>query len=133
MVGFIVSVLPEIVGGIMAIMCAVIGAKIATSATKNQARKSELMDAYAALFAAYYSFVADDRSKENSVKIMVSMDRVRLLCSEKSEQIITEFAPLLTSDPLQIDELAKKISRLREAAKEDLRNTNRKQCRSKIK
>ena len=126
MADFLKAVSPEMVGGLLAILCAVIGAKIATSASKNQARKRELLDAYAELFAAYYNFVADDRSKENSVQLMVSVERVRLLCSEKSERIITALAPLLTSDPLQIDELAKKISQLREAAKEDLRCANRK-------
>jgi hypothetical protein len=114
---------PEFVGGIMAVICAVIGAKIAISAAKRQERKKNLLDAYAELFSAYYDLVADDKSEKNSVHFMVSVERVRLLCSERSERLITELAPLLTSDPLQIDELAKKISQLREAAKEDLRHT----------
>ena len=126
MAEFLKAVFPEIVGGLLAILCAIIGAKLATSGERRRDRRRELLDVYTGFFAAYYNFVTDDRSKEYSVQLIASFERLRLLCSKRSEKIIVELAPLLTSDPLQIDELAKKISLLREAAKEDLRHAERK-------
>lgn len=126
MTDFLKAASPEIAGGLLAILCAVIGARIATSASRKQARKKELLETYTELFAAYYALVADERSEKSSIQFMAAVERVRLLCSEKSDRIITELTPLFTADPLPLDSMAKYISQLREAAKEDLRHADRK-------
>ena len=122
MADFLKAAFPEIAGGLLAILCAVIGAKIATSASRKQANKKELLETYAELFAAYYALVADERSEKNSVQFLVAVERVRLLCSAKADRIITELTPLFTADPLPLDEMSEYIRQLREAAREDLRH-----------
>lgn len=79
MTDFLKSASPEIAGGLLAILCAVIGARIATSASRKQARKKELLETYTELFAAYYALVADERSEKSSIQFMAAVERVRLL------------------------------------------------------
>lgn len=120
MADFLVSVASEIIGGLLAILCAVVGAKIATSATRKQSRRKELLEAYADLFASYYALVADEVSEKNSVQFMASIEKCRMLCSRQADKIIAELAPLFTSNPIPLGKMSMLISQLREAARKDL-------------
>ncbi len=125
MLAWLQSVFPELVGGIMAILCAVIGAKIASRSTERQILRKDLLDAYAAVFAGYYACIPND-SEEAAVNLIASIERACLICSPESEAIMRQMVPMLLSDKRDYDAIGTVMSELRGEAKKDARKTQRK-------
>lgn len=119
------SAAPEFVGGILAIICAVIGAKIASHATERQILRKDLLDAYAAVFAGYYTCIPND-SDELVVRLIAAIERACLICSPESEALMRQMVPMLLSDKRDYDAIGAVMSELRREAKKDARKTKRK-------
>lgn len=122
----------EIIGGGMAIICAIIGAKMATRSSKTLERGIALRDAYADVFAAYYKFLKD-HSDEKALQIAIAMERAMLLCSAQSEELMKEITELLFREAENMEELGEEIQRLRVLAKKDVENYMGKKRCSKVK
>lgn len=119
------SIIPEFVGGLMAIVCAVIGAKMATNASEKQNKAKELREAYSDVFAGYYSCMMN--MSDDSVKCLVTaIERTCLICSTEAEQIMVDTIVVLSEEPLDTKKLGEKIQLLREQAKKDVGKTKRK-------
>jgi hypothetical protein len=129
---FLTSVAPELVGGFLAIICAVIGAKIATKSSEHQVHKKELIDAYSEVLSNCY-ICALDLSDKHKMQLIVSAERAGLICSESSEQIMRNMLLLLADENPNIEEFSEQIKNLRISAKEDVSNANRKKYRAKDK
>ena len=115
------SVSPEIIGGLLALATAVIGAKIATKANKQETKAKELREAYADVFSGYYACMVE-MSGEDVYKLVTAIERACLICSQKSETIMRDAIPTLAKEPLDISALGEQMLRLREEAKKDVRN-----------
>ena len=126
------SIAPEFIGGLMAIMCAVIGAKIATRSEKNLKRGESLRDAYADVLAGYYCFLLDDSDK-NVLEITTATERAILICSPQSEQLMKEIIELLSADQRNDQEIGLKIQELRKHAQNDVEHYLGKKRSTKIK
>lgn len=126
------SIAPEFIGGLMAVVCAVIGAKIATRAEKDLKRGETLRNAYADLLAGYYNFLMDD-SEKNVFEIAVATERVILICSPQSEQLMKEILELISSDQRDSQEIGLKIQKLRKHAQNDVEHYMGKKRSTKIK
>lgn len=122
---FAVSFGDELVGGVMAIICAVIGARMATRSSKAQEWHKSLQDAYADVFARYFACMVEN-SDENALAFITAEERLRLICSSESEQIIEESIPILAEDNPDLEKLGACIQKLRKSAKEDLEHYQRK-------
>lgn len=122
---FLVSVVPELIGGLLAIICAIIGAKIATSSSEQRERKKELMGVYSEVFANYYA-CALNPSDEHKLRLVVSIERAGLVCSKKSEAIMEKILLLISEESMDIKALSEQIKELRISSKEDVRNAHRK-------
>lgn len=114
------SIVPEFIGGLMAIVCAIIGAKIATQSSEKQARTKALQIAYGDVFAGYYAYLMDD-SDEGIFQFVSAIERACLICSPEAEKTMREAISVLAAKPKDIKELGRKISLLREQAKKDVR------------
>ncbi len=115
------SIIPEFIGGLMAIVCAVIGARIATKSSEKQTKSKALQEAYANVFAGYYICMMNTSDKA-ILNLASSIERAFLLCSPDAEEIMKETISILASSPLDAEKLAEKIFALRKQAKEDVRN-----------
>lgn len=125
MLDIIKSILPELVGGILAIICAIVGAKLVIHANTLQANSKELQEAYADVFAAYYSCITS-MSDKNILGLVSAMERARLLCSPTSEELMREVVQMLLTDTEDTEKLGSKIQQLRDEAKKDVCNAKRK-------
>lgn len=125
------SVVPEFVGGLLALLCAFVGAKMATKSGEKLERSKSLRNAYADVFAGYYSYLTED-SDENILLLVTATERAMLICSEKSEKIMIDIVALLLTHPADSTGLGEKMQSLRASAKEDVRHANRKHHRSKV-
>ena len=123
------SAFPEFIGGIMAIVCAIIGAKMASRSTERQAQRRDLLDAYAAVFADYYACIAND-SEPAVVALITSIERACLICSPTSESLMRQLVPMLLADKRDYTAIGKTMTVLRGEAKKDARKANRKHHRS---
>ena len=112
-------------GGLLAIVCAVIGAKLATSATRRIDRAKALRDVYADIFAAYFTCTID-LSDENILRLVTAVERGMLICCEPSISLMREAIRVLAQDRPDLNTLSSIISKLRMSAKEDVRNAERK-------
>ena len=119
MLELVLSVVPEFVGGILALMCAVIGAKIATISSERQSKRQDLQRAYAEVFAGYYACM-NEKTDENLLRLITAVEASCLICSEQSESIMRESIQVLTKDQVDIAELGNCIKRLREYTKQDI-------------
>lgn len=126
------SIAPEFIGGIMAIVCAVIGAKIATRSERNLKRGISLRDAYADVLSRYYYFLLDDSDK-NVLEITAATERAMLICSPQSEQVMKEIIELLSADQRNDQEIGLKIQELRKHAQNDLEHYLGKKRGTKVK
>lgn len=123
---FIESVIPEVVGGLLALACAVVGAKMATSASKESSRREELIDAYARVFAAFYERMAHDNDPDVVVRSVTAIERACLICSPKVETLLRDALPIVAKVELDMERLAPIILSLRKETKRDIENTYRK-------
>lgn len=119
------STIPEFVGGLMAIMCAVIGAKMATNASERQIRTKELRDAYSDVFSGYYSCMMD-MSDDSVKRLVTAIERTCLICPQETEKIMVDTIVVLSKEPLDTKKLGEKIQLLREQAKKDVGKAKRK-------
>lgn len=119
------SVLPEVVGGVLALVCAVVGAKLVIHADARQARGKELQEAYADVFAAYYSCLAN-MNDENILRLVSAMERTCLICSPAADALMRDTIKMLLTNADDMEELGANIQLLRNEAKKDVRNTKRK-------
>lgn len=124
MLKFFESVMPELIGGFMAIICAVIGAKMATRSSETREWRKSLQNAYADVFSRFFACVVEN-SDENALAFITAEERLRLICSSRSEQIIDESIPILAKDNPDFDKLGACIKKLRKSAKEDLEQYQR--------
>lgn len=114
------SIAPEFIGGIMAIVCAVIGARIATRSSEKQSKMQALQSAYADVFTGYYACIMDE-SDENVFRLVSAIERACLICSPEAEKTMKEAASILVTKPIRLEKLGGKIFLLREQAKKDVR------------
>lgn len=114
------SIVSEIIGGLMAIFCAVIGAKLATRQSKKKDKTDRLIDSYANLFAALFAAISD-RTTENMVSFVAASHRVGLISSPESQNLIEEITDLLCDPEMDTKALAKKVDALQSLAKEDVK------------
>lgn len=122
---FLISISAELTGGLLAIVCAVIGAKLATSATRRIDRAKALRDVYADIFAAYFTCTID-LSEENILRLVTAVERGMLICCEPSISLMHEAIRVLAQDEPDLNILSSIISKLRTSAKEDVGNAERK-------
>lgn len=132
MLDMLINILPEIIGGLLAILCAIIGAKIATESNSSLAYEKELRDAYADVFAGYYARLESD-SGEALVKLITAIERACLICSAESERIMRQTVPIVSEIDINASALGVYIRRLREEAKKDVKNASGKHTYSKHK
>lgn len=123
---------PEFLGGLMAVVCAVIGAKIATHSEKNLKRGEGLRDAYADVLAGYYCFLLDGSDK-NVLKITTATECAMLICSPQSEQLMKEIIELLSADRRNDQKIGLKIQELRKCAQNDVEHYLGKKRGTKVK
>ena len=114
------SIAPEFIGGIMAIVCAVIGARMATRSSEKQSKAKALQSAYADVFAGYYACIMDESDK-NVFRLVSAIERACLICSPEAEETMKEAVSVLVSQPINLEKLGEKICLLREQAKKDVR------------
>lgn len=114
------SIAPEFIGGLMAIVCAVIGARMATRSSEKQAKAQALQSAYADVFTGYYACMADE-SDENILGLVSAIERTCLICSPEAEETMKEAVSVLVTKPIDLRKLGEKICLLREQAKKDVR------------
>ena len=88
MTEFLKTIAPDFVGGILALVCAVVGAKIATSASNKRAEKDALCKVYADVFSGIYKVITTDPTDEAIFSFVTAVERARLLCSKESEEIL---------------------------------------------
>ena len=119
------STMPECVGGLLALLCAIVGAKIATKSGEKQEKIKSLQSAYADVFAGYYSCVLESSDK-NILLFVTAVERAMLICSENSAQIMLNTLAILLVHPVDIGSLGENIQALRVSAKEDVSHANRK-------
>lgn len=89
MISFLTTYGDVIVSGLMALACAVVGAKIATKSSETQERQQVLREAYADVFAGYYTYLLDDTDR-NILLLATAVERAMLICSEQSARIMKE-------------------------------------------
>lgn len=126
------SIAPEFIGGFMAIVCAVIGAKVATRSEKDLKRGETLRDAYAEVLAGYYDFLLN-ASDENLFKIAIATERAVMLCSPQSEELMRAILGLLSDEQRDSHEIGLKIQELRKHAQNDVEHYMGKKRSTKIK
>ena len=126
----VVCVVEVIVSGLMALACAIVGAKIATNASIESTRKQDLISAYADVFARFYERMAHDNDPEILLGLIIAIERACLVCSPKAEQILRSTIPIVSEDELDIDILAPLIKTLRAEARDDVDNASRKHHRT---
>lgn len=114
------SIAPEFIGGLMAIVCAVIGARMATRSSEKQAKTKALQSAYADVFAGYYACIMDESDK-NIFGLVSAIERTCLICSPEAEETMKEAVSVLVTKPIDLRKLGEKICLLREQAKKDVR------------
>lgn len=114
------SIAPEFIGGLMAIVCAVIGARMATRSSEKQAKAQALQNAYADVFAGYYACIVDG-TDENIFGLVSAIERACLICSPEAEATMKEATTILVTKPIDIRKLGVQICLLREQAKKDVR------------
>ena len=124
-ISFFQSVSKEIVGGALALICAIAGARIASHSVVKQDRERSLRDAYADVFAGYYACVVDP-SEKNLLLMVTALERALLICSSKSAELMLDIMVPLVGTPSDVQKASELIQKLRESAKEDVRNTKRK-------
>ncbi len=122
----------EVISGGMAIICAVIGAKMATYSSKTLERGLILRDAYTAVFSGYYGFLKDE-SEDRMLEIASAMEVAMLLCSSQSELLMSEILDLLIYSPNDLTKIGQKMNALRSSAKADVANYLGKKRSSKVK
>ena len=81
------SAIPEFVGGLLALLCAIVGAKIATKSGERQERTKSLQNAYADVFAGYYICMMESSDK-NILSLVIAIERATLICSKRSAEIM---------------------------------------------
>lgn len=109
----------ELLAGVIGIVGTLIGGKIAAKASACQDRVKALRDAYADVFAGYYSCMLD-ASDKNMVALVTAAERTMLICSKESKKAILDIFPLLLSEPVDMQKLGVAIQRLRELAAKDV-------------
>lgn len=115
------SIAPELIGGLMAIACAIVGAKIATRSSEKQSKMQALQSAYADVFAGYYACIVDESDK-NIFDLVSAIERACLICSPEAEKTMRGAVSLLATKPINLRKLGEKICLLREQAKKDVGN-----------
>lgn len=116
------SIAPEFIGGLMAIMCAVIGARMATRSSEKQAKSQALQNAYADVFAGYYACIVDGiDGNQNLFRLVSAIERACLICLPEAEAIMKKANAILVTKPVDIRKLGAQIYLLREQAKKDVR------------
>lgn len=124
--------IPELLGGLLALACAVIGAKMAAAGSLEQSRRTVLRDAYADLFSQIFSvlkeIVDQNRISDRSgILLAVAANRVMLTSSERAEQIIRELLPELLGDHPDTNKIGRLTEALRSEAQKDLKTRRRHQ------
>lgn len=119
------SAIPEFVGGLLALLCAIVGAKIATKSGERQERTKSLQNAYADVFAGYYICMMESSDK-NILSLVIAIERATLICSKRSAEIMKEAIFQLSKEPVDIQALGGIICQLRASAAKDLENHQRK-------
>lgn len=113
------AAIPECVGGLLALLCAIVGAKIATKSGKQQERAKSLQSAYADVFAGYYACMMENSDK-NILNLVIAIERATLICSKRSAEIMKKAIFQLSKEPVDIQELGGIICQLRDSAAKDL-------------
>lgn len=124
--------IPELLGGLLALACAIIGAKMAAAGSLEQSRRTTLRDAYADLFSQIFSvlkeIVEQSGASDQSVMLLaVAANRVMLTSSERAEQIIKELLPALLADHPDTNKVGQLTEALRLEAQKDLKTRRRHQ------
>lgn len=132
MVEILALVIPDLLGGVLAIICAIIGAKIATVSTWKRDRYQELCDIYTDLFSAYYR-CSSDLSDENLFLLAVAAERVQLICPDEITEKTKQLTLRLARGEKDFIALGPLVQELRELAKNDMKYYQRKKNRSKVK
>lgn len=122
--------IPELLGGLLALVCAIIGAKTAAAGSLEQSRRTVLRDAYADLFAQIFSVfreatVQGEPSDQAVLLLTVAANRVMLTSSERAEQIISDLLPALLTDHINIQAVGRLTEELRLEAQKDLKTRRR--------
>ena len=108
---YLFPAVPELLGGFIALLCAIIGARAAGKWNMRQAKRTELRDAYADLLACYYVRV-QHRDEESLLKLAIASERVLLTCSSDAEILIRNAFHEAAQSPINLvrmDELEQQI------------------------
>ena len=114
----------ELLVGIIGIVGTVVGAKISAKASTRQDQVKALRDAYADVFAGYYSCMLDSSDK-NAIALVTAVERTMLICSKESKEAMLEIFPILLAEPMDMQKLGIAIQQLREKAAKDVKKRQR--------
>lgn len=106
--------------GLFAIIGVIIGAKMSGKEEKERKRKELLIDTYSNFFSAYLMYIPK-KDADSYSSLVVYCEKLRLVCSKKSEQILTKFVVEISKQGCNNDFVYSLVDQLREEAKKELR------------
>lgn len=98
---YLFPAVPELLGGFIALLCAIIGARAAGKWNMRQAKRTELRDAYADLLASYY-IRAQNMDADSLLKVAIASERVLLTCSPDAEIFIRNAFHEAAQNPINL-------------------------------
>nr|DAF51080.1 MAG TPA: hypothetical protein [Siphoviridae sp. ctFPV4] len=98
-----------------------IGAKLTNASSSRQEEKKILSEFYADVFIAYSNYVIC-QNNENIANILSACEKTKLLCSEKSAEVLNALAYAVTREHPVPHECKNIVDQLRNSAKDDVRN-----------
>lgn len=119
--------IPELLGGLIALLCAIMGAKIASMGNIEQSRQTALRDAYADLFAQIVESMREvsdgsDLSNQSFSRLVVAGTRTILICSGEAQKIIGKILQEAGSDQCDWAKVGSLVGDLMLEAHRDLKN-----------
>ena len=108
-----------IVTSVIALLGVFVGSKLTEKATSKQNKKRILADYYAEVLSSYSNF-AMYRNTENLMLLITAIEKCRLLCSKKSNDIFVRLEYAITDKDFKSDQCGHIIGELRISAKDDL-------------
>ena len=111
------SILIAIIGCASSLLGALIGGYISHRTIKVQEHSRLLSECYAVVFDNYYRCI-NDKSQENRIKLIASIEKTKLFCSKHSYDALTKLGLAALSDNR---DLGTYIDQVRSCARKELK------------
>lgn len=118
--GLIKDIIITVATGVLAIAGVIVGAKMAGSEERKQKKRELLMESYAQFFSDFLRYVHKNDA-ESYRSLAVSCEKLKLICSSHSENILNCIIFELSTEDGDISVAHRMIDDLREEAKKELR------------